>query len=365
MDYPELEIDLFRRSDSHTLDARFRAGAASTDQVLARGVPASYDPAGLRAAALDIPRYGALLGAMLFGDPQMRAAWEQARRYAAYFQIPLRLRLRLDSRAAELHSLCWEALRAPEDGGFLCLDERVLFSRVLDGVEHAPLALPARGQLGALVAVANPRGLGRFGLAPIDVEGEVRRAREALGSAALSILDGQEGRPRASFPALLEQLAAGCDMLYLVCHGTTVEGRSYLWLEREDGQALRVPAEALARQVSRLLRRPALIVLAVCESAWAEHAADGLTALGPLLVRGGAPAVIAANGPLPMPAARRLMPVFFRWLSRTGCVDQALTRARAALSAELDQPWWSLVLWSRVRDGMIWRDAAYPLAGGR
>ena len=365
MDYPELEIELFRRGDSHSLDARFRAGAASTDQVLARGVTVSYDPARLRAAALDIPRYGELLGGMLFGDPQMRAAWEQARRYAAYFQIPLRLRLRLDAQAQELHALRWEALRAPDDGGFLCLDERVLFSRVLDGVEHAPLSLPPRGQLGAVVAVANPRDLGRFSLAAIDVEGEVQRAREALGPAALSILDGREGRPRASLPALLEQLAEGCDLLYLVCHGSTVEGRGYVWLEREDGQSLRVPAEALARQVGQLLRRPALIVLAVCESAWADQAADGLAALGPLLVRSGAPAVIAANGPLPMPTARRLMPVFFRWLSRTGCVDQALTRARAALSAELGQPWWSLVLWSRVRDGMIWREPAYPLAGGR
>ena len=57
-------------------------------------------------------------------------------------------------------------------------------------------------------------------LAPVDVPGETSRLQAAIGSIQATVLGSDPAQPgRASLAALSDRLAAGCDILYLACHG--------------------------------------------------------------------------------------------------------------------------------------------------
>lgn len=353
-DVPELEIALFRNGARYAIDMRFQAGADCTALVLARSQALDLSFEALLEATLNIEQYGARLTAMLFCSEAARAAWRHARAYADAYNLPLRVRLRLDHQAPEAHTLCWEGLQNPDTGRFLCLDERVLFTRYIDSYDVLPPHIPSRSQLSSLIAVASPTNLPSYGLARLDVEGEVRQARAALDFAPLTVLDGRAGRPRATLAALIEHLSAGHDILYLVCHGTTVDGETYLWLENDQGRAARCSARTLATRIEQLLHRPVFIMLVACQTAGQLHEQRATLPLGTMLARAGIAAVLVMNGAMPVATFQQMMPVLFRSLYRHGHIDHALTIARAAASA--DSAWWRPVLWTRVPSGQIWRD---------
>jgi hypothetical protein len=355
VDCSELELAIFRHNGTYAVDARFRADAGSTDLVLARMVPTTFDLSTLLAAALDSNAYGSLLTEMLFAAPRLLGAWQHARSYTAYLAIPLRLRLRLDQEAPELHGLHWEMLQDPHSGQFICLDERVQFSRVVDHDACAPVQVPSRAQLRGLIVVANPGDLDRYNLSPIDVEAQVSQVRGALSAFDLTILDGREGRPHATPATLIEHLAHGYHMIYIICHGSSVAGETYLWLEDAHGGSYRLSTTALAVQIERLAQRPLLMVLAACQSGGRAHEPLSDRQLGARLAAIGVPAVIAMNGVIRADAVRAMMPIFFRSLSHDGLIEQALTRARAAVS--LDHLWWQPILWTWLRDGKVWHTA--------
>jgi hypothetical protein len=363
-DAPELEIALFRNGTGYAIDMRFQAGADCTALVLARAQVLDLCFEALLEAALNIEQYGARLTAMLFCAESARAAWRHARVYADAYKLPLRVRLRLDHQAPEVHTLCWEALQNPDTGSFLCLDERVLFTRYIDSYDVLPPHIPPRSQLSSLIAVASPTNLPSYGLAHLDVEGEVRQARAALDFAPLTVLDGRAGRPRATLAALIEHLSAGQHILYLVCHGTTVDGETYLWLEDEHGAAARCSAHTLALRIEQLLHRPVFIMLAACQTAGRLNEQRATLPLGTMLARAGIAAVLVMNGTMPVATLQQMMPVLFRTLYRHGHIDHALTIARTTASA--DSAWWRPVLWTRIRSGQIWRDqrATAPLHAG-
>ncbi|MBX0330691.1 hypothetical protein K2Z83_23830, partial [Oscillochloris sp. ZM17-4] len=180
----ELEIAIRRQGDGYAADARFSSPAH--DVLPAADVPLALDLAALLALSHDPEEYGRQLTAALFSDPRLRAAWQQARAVAQQLSV-LRLRLRLDITAPELHALRWELLRDPENDEPLALSERVRLSRYLESRDFTPLNIPLRPDLRALVVVASPSDLGRFQLAEIDVDGEVARAQAALGDMAMTI----------------------------------------------------------------------------------------------------------------------------------------------------------------------------------
>lgn len=354
MDYAELEIAVFRSNDGHSVDVRFQAGEDCTALILAHGEPITLDFAALFAAALDIEQYGRLLSECLFGNAAIMRAWRTALSYVDSLMIPLRMRMRLEAEASELHTLCWEALQDPITGQILCLEERILFSRAVDSSALPLPRMARREQIRALVAVANPVDLGVYGLEPIDTARQVQQARVALDGIPLTTLDGRAGRRRATLAALVEQLTDDHAILYLVCHGTVYNGESYLWLEDERGNASRVSAQVLAARIQRLLRRPALVVLAACQSAGQPNDAQAALPVGAMLAQAGIGAVIAMSGSVPMATLHAIMPIFFRMLRREGSIDYALATARAAVSN--DHPWWLPVLWTRIRNGKLWRE---------
>ena len=171
----------------------------------------------------------------------------------------LRLRLRLDATDADLHSLRWELLRDPEDDTPLALNERVRLSRYLESADFTPLALPLRPDLRALVIVANPSDLRDYGLTEVDVDGEVARARAALGDIPTTILgDHADAQDRATLPAINAALRDGPHILVLICHGALVEGATTLWLEGAEGASARVTGANFVQAVTQLSTRPRL-----------------------------------------------------------------------------------------------------------
>src|SRR5262249_7027251 len=152
----------------------------TTNAILASDVPLPLDPSALLPQLLDPIDYGRLLTAQLFADERMRSAWARARSYMQGADSSVRLRLRLDAALDTLHSLRWETVQEPTTGAPLCHSQRVLLSRYLDSSDLTRVAQPLQPQLRAVVAVANPVDLERYTRAPVDVAGEVVRARAAL-----------------------------------------------------------------------------------------------------------------------------------------------------------------------------------------
>ena len=131
---------------------------------------------------------------------------------------------------------------------------------------------------------------------------------------------------RRAWPELAAALRDGPDVLYLVCHGSSPQGRPVLWLEREDGTGERVAGEELAQALEGLPRRPALVVLASCQSAGRTHDPHALAALGPRLAQAGVGAVVAMQGDVTQATAGRFLAAFFAELQRDGLLDRAAGR---------------------------------------
>jgi hypothetical protein len=358
MEYAELELTLHRRdSASYALELRFNHPESDADIRLMRdgAAPVQFDATLLLAATIDSEAYGRSLAESLFADPAARSAFAQARISAESLGAPLRLRLLIGADATELHSLRWEMLRDPEDGAPLLMGEQLLFSRYLSSHDWRPVKMRPKGDLRALVAIANPSGLERYSLAPVDVDGELERANAGLGAIPVTAL---RSGGSANLNNILLQLREGYDILYLVTHGALVSGESWVWLEDEQGGIARTSGTELARRLQELAQRPRLIVLASCQSAGTGEESRGadtsgaLAALGPRLAEAGIPAVIAMQGNISMATVARFMPVFFQELQRDGQIDRAVAVARGAVRDRDD--FWMPALFMRLKSGRIW-----------
>jgi tetratricopeptide (TPR) repeat protein len=356
--YADLEISLHKRSDDvYTVEGRFTSPDNSAEISLGAKEPITLplDLIQLQDCLPDMQAYGKLLGQALF-VPEVNKLFLYAQ--AAAGAEPLRFRLMIGPTAPELHGLHWETLVHPLDGTLLAANQNILFSRYLSGENWTAVELTPRKQVRALVAISGPENLADYKLSTIDVERETELARASLRGIETTFLPS-EGR-RCSLVNLAERLREDYDILYLVAHGSLVNGIPYLWLEDEAGQVQRVTGKELAEQVRGVSIQPRLVILASCESAGkaAEDSNDSqaLSALGPLLAGAGVPAVIAMQGKISMASVSRMMPVFFDELLEDGLVDRALAAARCVLLADEAHDIWMPVLFSRLQTGALWRE---------
>jgi hypothetical protein len=317
-----------------------------------------------------IQRYGRLLADGLFSDGQVKAEFVKARVAATPSEQPLRIRLLVAPSAPELHRLRWETLLDPDDGSPLLTNSNVVFSRYLTSSDWRPVRMRLRSELRALVVVANPRNLDAYAspdgreLHPVDVAGELQRARTGLNPIHTDVLPGL-GPPTLS--NLVEKLRDGYDVIYVVCHGYLAHGEPQVVLEHEDGSAHIVHGTLLVQRLKELQRLPRLVVLASCQSATGDDAglrdAGAVAALGPQLVEIGVPAVLAMQGNITMRTVESFVPAFFRALQRHGRIDQAMTEARAEIRNRVD--WWAPTLFMRLHSGRLWYAAGFTHPGFR
>ncbi len=351
--YADLEIALNRwNADAYRVELRYSQPDSDADIRLAPGTPAlaRFDPLQLDMLALDPKAYGTLLGANLFDDEQVKTAFAQARSNAQTLDASLRLRLIIDPAAPELHGLRWETLRDPADGSSLVTSERILFTRYLASQDYRRVKIKPQGELRALVFIANPSNLKEYDLAPVDVQGELTRAKNALGGIAVTTTEAQE---HATLDVLADKLRADVDILYLVAHGAVIEGEPRLFLEDNTGHVSVVDGRELVARISELQTAPRLIVLASCQSGNMQVGDNGaLAALGPRLAAAGVSAVIAMQGNVTMETIAQFMPTFFKELLRDGQIDRAMAAARATVRNNADA--WMPVLFLRLKSGKIW-----------
>ena len=365
--YPELEIGLHRwDAEAWTVDLRFNdpdsdgfdSSATTTELV---------DFQQLRELYADDQAYGMVLGQALLADPAIRERFARARAVAQS------RRFRCGSACSLVRVLpsCISCGGRPSgslrSSDRLLTDEHLLFSRFLTSDEGVSVPFRPRAELRALVVIANPSDLAQYGLAPLDIDAELQRARAGLGDIDLHRAartgpadTGRYHRPTAGglrhpLPGLPR-----CDA------------------RREDAAVARgrdrpapsdCPDSELADRLRELSRRPRLVVLASCQSAGdgaEEHGQDdgALATLGPRLARAGIPAVVAMQGNVSKRTVDAFMPRFFEELQRDGQIDRAMTVARAAV-CDLNRPdWWMPVLFLALKSGRIWYEPGFEEHGG-
>ena len=358
-DYADLEIGLRRHTASgYEVELRYSQPDSDADIRLTRrtsdALSTEFDQERLRELLSDPGAYGQLLGENLLSDPEVRVAFEQARASAHSLDAALRVRLLIDPSASELHSLHWETLRDPRDGTLLFTGENIAFSRYLGSFDWRPVRLRPQSELKALVVVANPSGLDKYDLPPADVERELAHVQNNLGNIRSTALASSGS---ANLNRIIANLRDGYDILYMICHGSTRKGDTWLWLEDEDGHVARTNGTDIVARLNELQQRPRLIVLAACQSAGqgeeARTADEGaLAALGPRLAEAGIPAVIAMQGSITVRTVGEFMPVFFQELQRDGQIDRAVAVARGTVRDRPD--WWMPTLFMRLKSGRIW-----------
>jgi hypothetical protein len=349
----DIEITLHRQDQqNYAVDFRFSDSDPNnqTEVRLAAGQAAlaRFDLEQLRelAALGEMPEYGRALTEGLFADERLRTAFAQARAAAEQTRAALRLRLNIHPGALELFALRWETLSDPQSGLSLATDQNVYFSRYLSSQDWRPVRLRAKGELKALAVIAAPAGLDAYKLASVEKSVETATIAAGLDGIALTVLD------KATLPALSQALsAAEFDLVYLVAHGSFVNGEAYLWLENETGGVDRVPGAELVTRVRQLEKRPRLVVLVSCQSA-GKGEGEVLAALGPRLAEAGVPAVLAMQANVQMETIAKFMPLFLSELQKDGQIDRALSVARGVVRTQPD--WWAPVLFMRLKSGRLW-----------
>lgn len=358
--YADFEFGLVwdDKQQSFDISLRFtgRLGGAIEDFNLHPKGAVPIDLAELGQLARDESAYGERLSACVFEQEEVRRFF--ARVLTAAQDVPLHFRLHLDG-PARFHSVRWELLRDPHTGTPIATSNNVLFSRYLMSGEWGHVPDAPDSELQALVVIAAPTDLdgyrapGRAQLARVDVEDELRRARDALAPFHPVVLAGGGA---ATLANTLAQLNKGVDILYVVGHGVQTPDVPLLFLEKADGTADPVDARRLEERIRDLAHRPTLVVLSSCQSAGTgdqRHSEDGgaLAAVGPRLAAAGVAAVVAMQGDLTMATASRFVPVFFEALAQDLVVDRAMALARNAVRDRDD--WWVPVLFSRLRSGRV------------
>jgi hypothetical protein len=367
----DLEVGLSRDDGKYVIDLRLTPPDAEAEIRLMRDgpMPVAIDPEALRALSDDDEAYADALATAVFGDPVIRQSFAKALAATEALNTTLRVRLAVQPDARELHGVHWERLRDPETKSLLFTGDAILFSRYLSSLDFRPVRLRPKVELRALVAVANPAGIGGVEvegrpLAPLDAAREIARARAALAPAIPVTALSQP----VTLQAIADELRDGYDILYLACHGELRDGQPHIYLEDESGGIADVPGDELVNRLTGLLQLPRLVMLASCESAGdgvVPAIADNgtLAALGPLLAEAGIPAVIAMQGKVSIETASGFMEAFFRELSRSGEIDRATAVGRYAVCKRPD--WWMPVLFMRLKSGRIyWYDRGFTSEKG-
>ncbi len=366
MSYAELEIGLssLDLAGQYQVELRFDNPSDDAQKTPVRGV-AAIDPQALLALA-DSPgnEYGLALARSVFAEDEVRGKYGEFKAAVEGADALLRVKLFVDRSAPELHRLRWELLADPATGLALATSEKILFSRFGSSSDWRPVRLRAKSELRALVAVANPSDLDRYGLVPVDVDGEVARAREHLKGIQVAVA-GQDAKSPLTLGRLIDGLRGDVDILYLVCHGGLHPQKGpLLYLQDDEGNVKVAGGDELARRIGELVERPRLVVLASCESAGSEQAstqglvaAEQLVPLAPALAEAGVHAVVAMQGKISMETVKGAMPVFFSELLKDGQIDRAMAVARGSVRQQPDS--WMPALFLRLKGGKLWYEPGF------
>ncbi len=357
--HADLEINILRpHPESCQVELRFTNPNSKTEiDPVRTAFPLNLKE--LLPLALDSAGYGKALSDQLFQKPEGSDFYQKIKTVTKTTDLILRVRLRIDSTALDLHALRWELLVDPLTGTPLATSERILFSRFMTSQDNRLVQLRPKAELRALVAVANPINLAedypKLKLAPVDLDGEIQRARTALNG--ITIIELGQEQP-LTLSRLDQNLRKDFDILYLVCHGMLQsDSGPMLCLQNEDGNVSWESGNELALRISEMTQPPRLVVLASCQSAGTGQISHDKNtvqaALAPRLADAGVAAIIAMQGNISMKTVETMMPVFFKQLLKDGRIDRATAVARGTVRDRPD--FWLPALFLRLKDGQLWK----------
>lgn len=361
MKYADLEVSIHRQNDdTYSVDLRLsRPDSDETRTDRGELKQASLDLNDLLDALYEPKEYSQKLTDGFFADSALKNFFSSYKSSVlSQDEMGLRLRFFVGSDVPELHRVHWELLLDPDTNAPISTGQNILFSRYLSSNDWRPVRLKPKGDMRALVVIANPADLAANKLAPIEADKELARATIALKDIPVTALPSNSSE-HATLTGIIAKLRESeFDILYLVCHGAlNSTNEPVLWLEGDDGKVKKTSANDLVVRLQELPQRPKLIVLASCESA-GNDAGNALTALGPRLVEvGGIPAVLAMQGKISMKTIEQFMPKFFEDLQQEGYIDQALSVARGVVRENPDS--WMPVLFMRLKSGRLWYVPGY------
>jgi hypothetical protein len=358
----DLELSLNRLGDStYSVDFRFSMPGSDTETRLGAGeqVLAQLDLNELQALK-DVPQeYADSLTQALFASPLLQTKLAEAFSNAQSRNIPIRFRFLIGPSAPELHNIRWEVLRNPLDKSPLATDQNIIFSRYLTSSSWNSIGRKPKGNLRALVVVANPSDLKENNFAPIDADKELEIVKKGLSGIDVVSISGETAND--TLKVIVSKLEAEVfDILYLVSHGYTANGESFLCFQDEQGKLQRVAGLNLATQIKELPNQPRLVILVSCQSA-GKGTGEALKSFGPRLAEIGIPAVIAMQSNLLMETAAEFLPEFFTALNRDGQIDRAMSSARGKIRDRDD--YWVPVLFMRLKSGRLWYTPGFGEAG--
>ena len=373
-DHVELDVIFrWRQKSGFDLTLIYDHPDSSEDNPQLIDKPIDFDTDRLDALAADADSYADELSVMFYRNTAVRDTFVRALESVEAY--PVHVRLLIDAAApTRYQAIRWETLRDPGNQFSLATKSRVYFSRFLSSNAFNPVRpLPKEDRLTALVVVANPKGmsdydvLGAPPLAAVDIDEELRRARQTLGNMRIETLpDEHNPTQRATLKAITQRLEATdgrptVNLLYLVCHGIVADEPKLL-LETAQGSVDAVSAKTLADHITRLASPPTVAALCSCQSAGAGAAdpttqAEPLAPFGPLLAGAGVAVVIAMQGNVTVGTASNFMTEFFEQLAIDGLADRAAAEARRTVQRQSD--WWMPVLFSRLRRGRPWYEPRF------
>jgi CHAT domain-containing protein/energy-coupling factor transporter ATP-binding protein EcfA2 len=310
--------------------------------------------------AMDRLAYGTLLGQRLF----------QGDSYAAFMQAlgaaDERLRVTLAVEDPELKSLQWERLCGPLRGGAwgpLALEEGVSYFFHVPSSANYSLPPVSREGLRALLLIASPRDLEKFGLIRLDTQAEVDKVRKAMGGVACEVLaEVRDAVGPPTLNALCQRLSAQrYDLLHITARGHFGDrvGQSRVWLSNSDGGSELVSEDQLVNQLLSIGSRqmlPRFVYLTANQSASPSADARGQGFAQRLVRDLGVPAVLGVVDTITLDTNHASLGPFYRSLLDHGSVDRALAETRIALSDRVDVD--NLVLYSRLGDGQLFPEMA-------
>jgi hypothetical protein len=307
-------------------------------------------------AELDDTQYGSLLfEALLPSNDDLSVGYREALSLAKHSDRRLRFRLFIDTNAPiELHSLSWELLYDTRDKNALSRGHDTIFSRYL-GAGGAPRELVDVNTAKLLVVVSAPTNVSQYGLSVIDRELITAALKEVLISlqphVKVEFLSGYATRT-----SIYQRLTQGAyDAVHIQAHGKILpsERVATLVLEKDNGEADFV-REDIFGDLFQGQQQLQLVTLIACHGANVTRD-DPFSGLGPVLIRMGAPAVVAMRNSISTGAAALFSRHFYGGVAQTGRVDVAANYARNQMRFAESKEWSSPILYMRSKEGEIWR----------
>ncbi|PKO13325.1 MAG: hypothetical protein CVU39_19160 [Chloroflexi bacterium HGW-Chloroflexi-10] len=270
----------------------------------------------------------------------------------------IRLTLQIDSALPALHRVNWERMFYPQGSQWLPMatSPYVVFSRHLQSGK--PWGLPiTTGRLKILIVISSPFAPGTN--LYVDVAAEQQSMLDIFSQfpmeAEVEVLAGV-----VSAQQIADRLiqGSGFDILHYIGHGEwrEAEQTGFLILSKQYEDGSIGPDGVPAAQFTQLLgagaRLPQLIFLGACESGQ-QSSLDAFTGVGPQLVQAGCPAVVCMQEKVENAVARQFSQSFYAHLLESGCVDQAVNRARTGLLQHNYLQWATPVLYMHLADGII------------